>query len=166
MDDEEERLFGEKNDRNSFDNADANEERGKKIAEITDVKFLDKDGKEKNVFETGTDLSVRVYFKIYDKTKKVFNFGFGLYSSNSQYLFGISTVADNIDTTKNINNGFFDVYLKNVNLLTDSYYIKASIVGSNFSAGSVYTYIERSPIFKIISNAKVEGVLKFEHTWK
>jgi len=40
------------------------DERKNKVAEITKVQFLDKDGKEKNVFETGEELIVRVYYNI------------------------------------------------------------------------------------------------------
>jgi len=66
MSDEEKRIFDEKNRLEKIKGNEIVKEQPKqeKIAEITEVKFLDKDGKEKNVFETGEKIRIDVLYKI------------------------------------------------------------------------------------------------------
>ncbi|MEF3692333.1 MAG: ABC transporter ATP-binding protein [Candidatus Moraniibacteriota bacterium] len=137
-----------------------------KIAEITRVEFLNEEGKSKNVFETKDCVSVKIYFNLLDKKIKKINFGFGLYNLQNIYLFGISTIADNFDTENNLKNGYFQVDLKNLSLLSGTYYIKASVVGENFSSASLYAFIDKSKLFKIISSELKEGIISLDYEWK
>ena len=135
------------------------------VARITVVEFLDTQGHKRNAFPLQEDIRVRVYFEILDKSEKKFNFGFGLYNSQDQYLFGVSTLADKVDTAAMVNRGFFDVLLRSALLSGDTYYVKVSIVGMNFSSSLVYAFVERSDYFRVISNRITEGMLMLEHEW-
>ena len=68
---EEKKRLEEERKRQEEEKRKQEEERKNKVAEITGVEFLDKDGKVKNVFETGEDMSIRVYFK--QTNKKLMN---------------------------------------------------------------------------------------------
>ena len=94
MSDEEGRIANEEKCKNDSDvivnntgivSNEIDESKIKKVAEIIKVEFLDKEEKEKNVFLMGEDISIRIYFKVHDKEKEPFNFGFGLY--NLQHIF-------------------------------------------------------------------------------
>lgn len=135
-----------------------------KIAEITKVEFLDKDGKRKNVFETGDDISVRVYFKLYKNNTEV-NFGLAIYNKYGNYISGINTIFDNINTNKSLKDGYFQVDYKNIPLIGDSYYIATSIVKDNFN--SFYALLPKSQYFKIVTiKSKNQGIVDLDYNWK
>lgn len=139
------------------------EERKNKIAEITKVEFLDKNGKEKNVFESGDDISVRIYFKI-QRMQDAFNFGIGLYNSEGNYIFGINTIIDKINTDKYVRDGFVQLDLKDLSLSANSYYVLTGIGGNDFN--TMYAFLPKSQIFKIVSKNKNEGITRLNYSWK
>lgn len=140
------------------------EESKKKVAEIISVKFTDNNGKPKNSFKTGEDIIIKINFKISDAVKD-FNFGFGLYNIYNNYIFGINTIVDKIDTKKYLKQGYYQIKLKNNVLLSNSYYIMSSIVRDNFLDANIYDYIQRSETFRIFSISKNEGVFGMEYEW-
>lgn len=138
------------------------EERKNKVAEITKVEFLDKDGKEKNVFETGDDMSIRVYFKQYKKVEKL-NFGIAIFSQENYYILGINTFWDKINTKKYIENGYFEVNYKNIPLKTNSYYINLAIYGERESI--TCDFIIKIKMFKVVSVGKNHGMVRMAYNW-
>jgi ABC-type uncharacterized transport system ATPase subunit len=135
-----------------------------KVAEITRVEFLDKDGKEKNVFAAGDDICARVHFEIY-KDKKVLNFGMGFFSLEGSYILGINTVVDNIDVDKYLKNKYFTVILKNNLLNKGSYYIVAGVGSDNFI--KPYAFLPKSQYFKVMdTKSKNEGIVRLDYEWK
>ncbi|EKE19223.1 MAG: ABC transporter-related protein, partial [uncultured bacterium] len=72
------------------------EDQRNKIAEITKVEFLDKDGKSRNVFQTGDALDIRIDFKL-KKNVEFLNFGVGLHSVYGGQVFGYNTQMDEIE---------------------------------------------------------------------
>ena len=147
-----------------LEKAKQEEERKNKVAEITKVEFLDKNGKIKNVFETGDDILVRVYFEII-KARDELNFGLAIYNQEGNYISGINTIFDKIDTKKCIQNGYFQVEYKNISLMGNAYYIAASIVKDNFN--SFYALLLKSQYFKIVTTrSKNQGIVNLNYVWK
>jgi ABC-type multidrug transport system ATPase subunit len=138
------------------------EERKNKIAEITRVESLDKDGKEKNVFQTRDDMSIRVYFK-QNKEVDVLNFGIAIYSQENNCILGISTVIDKINAEKYRRSGYFQVDCLKIPLKTNSYYINAAIVGRNDE--NVYDFVSNAKVFKIFSKDKNHGMIDINYIW-
>jgi hypothetical protein len=138
------------------------EERKNKVAEITKVEFLDKDGKEKNVFETGEDMSIRIYFK---KKKDIpaINFGIALFNQENNYIFGINTIIDKIDAKKYIERGYFQVDYADTPLKTNTYFIRSAIFGENDSIA--YDFLERSKTFKVVSRNENQGLVELDYKW-
>lgn len=156
--DEEKRLKKAENDKKI-----ATKKETAKDAEITMVEFIDSEGKKRNVFETGEDLSVRVYFKQNKKVKKL-NFGVAIMSQEGNYIFGVNTLFDKVDTSKYLKYGYFQVDYKKINILKNSYYITAAIATDSFALP--IDRIEKSQLFKVISDAKQEGMINLKHSWK
>jgi ABC-type polysaccharide/polyol phosphate transport system ATPase subunit len=138
------------------------EERKNKVAEITNVEFLDKDGKVKNVFETGEDMSIRVYFKQRNKVG-LLNFGIAIHNQEDDYIFGINTILDKIDIKKYIENGYFQVNYNNLPLKTNSYYIKAGIFGRNDL--EIHDFLYKSNMFNVISRNQNQGIVELNYKW-
>lgn len=139
------------------------EERKNKVAEITKVEFLDKNGNIKNVFAAGDDISVRVFYKIY-KMKEEFNFGLALHNQEGNYIFGVNTILDKIDIQKYVNDGYFQVDYNNIQLNGNSYYVQAAIAGSNFSMP--YALMLKSHCFRVITKSKNGGIYEMKYVWK
>jgi len=138
------------------------EERKNKVAEITKVEFLDRDGKMKNVFQTGDDLSIRVYFKK-NKDIPAINFGIALFNQENNYIFGINTIIDKVDARKYIEKGYFQVDYINTPLKTNTYFIRSAIFGENDSVA--YDFLERSKIFKVVSKNENQGLVELNYKW-
>ena len=145
------------------ENKKQDEERKNRVAEITGIEFLGKDGKVRNVFETGENMSIRVYFKI-SRNKPVYNFGISIYTTNRAYLCGVNTLFDKVNVSEYLKKGYFQVDLKDIPFSTCSGYITAVIAGENFS--SLYAFEDKSPIFNIFSTCKNEGILNLSYSWK
>lgn len=139
------------------------EERKNKIAEITKVEFLDKNGNEKNVFETGDDMSIKVYFK-QNKKVGILNFGIAIFNQEGNYIFGINTILDRIETRKYLEQGYFQVNYEKIPLKNSTYYIDIGIFGENDS--KIYDFSVRSKEFKIFSTNKNHGLVELNYEWK
>jgi lipopolysaccharide transport system ATP-binding protein len=139
------------------------EERKNKVAEITGVEFLDKDGKAKNTFETGGDISIRIYFNV-NKSAPVLNFGLAIFSEESGYLLGINTAIDKMPIEKYLRQGYFEVCYNRIPLRGQTYYIMASIFGERGSVN--YDFLSKSKIFKIFSTKENHGFIELDYEWR
>ena len=169
MSDEERRMIRENEERRKLEEKKKGEkkkeeeERKNKVAEITRVEFLDKDGKEKNIFQTGDDMSIRVYFKQNIK-KEILNFGISIFNQEQVCLFGINTFNDRIDTGDIYKKGYFQVDYKKVFLGSDTYYIQAGVWGD--APTKIYFYLSRSKKFKFFSGDSNIGLVRLDYKWK
>ena len=93
-----------------------------------------------------------------------FNFGLAIYNQAGNYVNGINTIFDRVDTKKYIENGYYQVDFKNIPLNNDSYYVLTNIVKNNFS--SFYDLLPKSQYFKVISRNKNEGIVNLIYNWE
>lgn len=134
-----------------------------KVVEVTKVEYLDKGGIIKNVFETGENISIKVYFDHFQKDKKL-NFGIGIWSQGGDYILGASTLRDKIDTGDFAKRGYFQFDINNLNLLTNTYYVNVSIVKDNFKMP--YDVVTKSKYFRVVSKRKNQGLVDLDYTWR
>jgi ABC-type polysaccharide/polyol phosphate transport system ATPase subunit len=134
-----------------------------KDAEITKIELFDENGYEKNVFSTGDDLSVRIYFKKSNSVKKL-NFGMTIIDKEKNIsIMGISTIIDKVDTERYVKNGYFQVDFKNIPLRTNVYKVNAAIFGENHEI--VYDYLCNSKTFKVFSKSQNDGLVEIDYLW-
>lgn len=138
------------------------EERRNKVADIVRVEFLDGSGKARSVFEVGDDIMVRVYFEIF-KMKEEFNFGLALHNQEGNYVLGINTIFDKIDTKEAIKKGFFQVNFTAIPLNGNSYFALASIVKDDFN--TPYALLLRSQSFRVVSKNQNQGIVAMDYRW-
>jgi ABC-type polysaccharide/polyol phosphate transport system ATPase subunit len=160
--DEEKRILNKEKEKAKH-NEKTTKEKGVKVSEITKVEFLDKEGNIKNVFQTGDNISIRVSF---EKNKSINDnhFGIAIYNQENTCILGINTIIDKIDTKKYLEQCFFEVNYKDVNLGIGTYYVKAGIWGSD--ASKLIDFLDRSQNFKIHSFSKNEGLVHLNYNWK
>jgi ABC-type polysaccharide/polyol phosphate transport system ATPase subunit len=173
MSDEEKRLIDEQKNKKSSPNAIPSEIEGstkiketqsQKIAEITDVKFLNKDGKEKNVFETGESLDIKISFKIYKEIDFI-NIGLSVYSENNGQIFGYTTQDDEYVINKSSREIF--LHFDELSILKGEYFINVSCFGKEEQLN--YDFKPKLKILKIFSSGiknNYKGVLCANHKWK
>ena len=135
----------------------------KKIAEITKVEILDKDGNEKNVFQTGDELNIKITFKTYESLNiRKLGFGVGLYDcSDKKRIFGC------IMRNKIIKNEqYVKLKIYYLPLLRGQYYLNVSCFQSE--SEKLLDVKENAKNIKIYSGVELEhykGILYSEHKW-
>ena len=134
-----------------------------KKAKLGRVEFLNDRMEVQNVFKTGDDLIVRVYFSKRDDVANL-NFGIAIYSQENYYIFGINTFLDKIDTRDFVKNGFCEVRYPNLNLGTNKYYIKSGLWEDQ--AEKLIDFMDHSQeSFRIQAVNLNEGVVHLEYHW-
>ena len=134
------------------------------MAEITNVEFLDKNGKVKNVFETGEDIAARIHYLARQKVEKPV-FGVALYTENNIAITGPNTRNSdyNIDFISGI--GHIDFYIKNNPLFAGMYKFTANIY--DWSCLIPYDIKDKAHGFEIVSKeGRQYGLIGIEHIWQ
>ncbi len=111
----------------------------KKIAEITDVKFLDRSGKIKNIFETGEFLRIKVFFEINNKIDRPI-IGFSIINNLGVIITGTNNRKRNfnIGTLSCGNAGYICYDFSSIDLLGGEYKINVAIAEDN---GRIYDQV-------------------------
>lgn len=172
MSDEELRIY-QKAQRNSADDVlmrdididpiylDRNSEN--KAVTITKIEYLDENRNGKNIFKTGDDLIVRIWFSKNQIVVKL-NFGVDIYSLEDYYIFGINTWLDNFDCQKYLQNGYCDVLFKNINIGTNKYYIRAGIYEDQ--GEKMIDFVDQSAdYFQVQAFSLNSGIVHLEYEW-
>ena len=140
------------------------EEKKNKIAEITEVKFLDKDGKEKNVFETGEDIIARIYYSVKEKINKPV-FGVAIHTQDGVHLSGPNTKTSNFTINHIEGNSFIDFVIPKNNFYTGKY--KFTVALYNWECVTPFDFKDKLYTFKVISkDVNQNGLIKIETIWK
>jgi ABC-type polysaccharide/polyol phosphate transport system ATPase subunit len=139
------------------------EERKNKVAEITGVEFLDRDGKVKNTFASGEDIFVAVNFKKFQKNKESFDVRISVETEDGCYLFGYDTFSDKF----RINNEKVILKITKNSFLQGKFFVNVSCYGNNWTR-----HLDFKPrvcsfnIFSLFDMAQYKGILNVEHLWK
>jgi ABC-type polysaccharide/polyol phosphate transport system ATPase subunit len=134
-----------------------------KTVEITKVEFLDKNGKEKKVFETGDDIMVKIFFKKNKKAEKI-NIGIGFYKDDNSYVLGYNTRMDDYIIGNNSNN--VSIFFNAIPFLSGNYFLNVVCFGD--VEQEYYDVRPKLKSLKIFSSGKKQhyrGVLALEHKW-
>jgi len=169
--DEEQRIINEAKTTSSENGLSESTEKKKDVqfqciqkkAKLDRVEFFNERGETRNVFKTGDDLIIRVYFSKNEKVENL-NFGIAIYSQEDYYIFGINTFLDKIDTSKFMQNGYFDVRYYKINLGTNKYYIKSGVWEGTIE--KLVDFMDRSTeYFEVQAFSLNEGILHLTYTW-
>ncbi|MGW8184825.1 MAG: ABC transporter ATP-binding protein [Candidatus Moraniibacteriota bacterium] len=140
------------------------DEKGGKIVEITNVELLDKDGKIKNIFETGEYIDIKIYFKVNKKVKS-FNIGVGLYSEVNERIFGYNTQMDKFDI--NDKNKFLVLRFKRLPILKGRYFFNfACFDDTEIKYYDVKNKYKALKIFATGLKNNYRGFCDIDHDWR
>jgi ABC-type polysaccharide/polyol phosphate transport system ATPase subunit len=133
-------------------------------ARITKLCFYNDSGEIRNVFKTGDDLRVRVYFEVLDQNISKLNFGLELFSQENLYVIGINTIIDKVDTNKYIAQGFFEVNYSKIQLNANLYYFKVGIFEENDQ--KIIDFLHKSDEFRVVTNSLNQGAFQLFYHWE
>lgn len=129
--------------------------------EITKVEFLDGQNNAKHIFESGSVFTLRTYFTEHEPDDD-FNFGISIWDQDGNYIFGINTFLQSVDTQKIRKQGFFELTLKEIYLQSNTYYAKVAIYGSHEVVR--HSFIEKTPTWKFQSQSLSHGMVHFPYS--
>lgn len=134
-----------------------------KAATIEKIEFFDESRNLKNVFKTGDDLIVRIWFSKHENVDKL-NFGVAIYSMEDYFIFGINTLYDNIDTERIVQNGYCDVHFRRINLGTNKYYIRVGIYEDKVE--KLVDFVDQSAeYFQVQAFNLNTGIVHLDYEW-
>jgi len=160
MHDEENRILEDKKDQErEFVGDDL-----MKRAEIIKAGFFDKDGVEKNVFETGDLINIKILFKN-SNAGEGFHIGVGLYSNNNnERIFSYNTEMDSIKISKK--KGELVLQLDSLPVLKGNYYLNIACFGDNEKIYyDVKTKFIAVSIFSRGATNNYRGLVYIKHKW-
>ena len=141
------------------------EERKNKIAEITGVEFLDKDGKVKNTFETGEAMNIKISYKLLRAKKGKVNVGLSIAGEGGGSILRFITEIDRFTLDPMFKHVLLS--LRELPLLKGSYSINITLYGETNS--EIFDFRPKFGTFNIFSfgkDAKTGGYFRVNHEWK
>jgi ABC-type polysaccharide/polyol phosphate transport system ATPase subunit len=162
--DEEKNKLEEERRRQAEEQKKQEEERKNKVAEITNVEFLDKDGKVKNVFETGEDIVARIHYLARQKVEKPV-FGVAIYKEEGIHVSGPNTKDSGFIIDSIEGKGHIDFYMCSNRFFTGRILFTAAIY--NWECITPFDFKDKAYSFGIISKEKNQnGSVKLDISWK
>lgn len=132
-------------------------------AQIIKIQLFSDSGKEKNIFRTGDNITVKLSYRCKKEIKKP-NFGVAIYRSDGVYCCGINTLIDNNCPNIIEGSGFLDLIYYKIPLLQGEYSFEVAIYGE--TELTIYDYITKSKTFKIVNNLRDQGLFLLPHRWE
>lgn len=136
----------------------------KKTAEILRVEFLDKDGKRRNVFETGEDIIARIYYRA---NRAILNpvFGVAIFTQDGIHITGPNTRTSNLLIEKVEGDGYLDFSILQNPFFSGSY--RLTVILHDWKCITPFDFKEKGYFFQIISKEENQrGIIKLKHLWK
>ncbi|MCI8773028.1 MAG: ABC transporter ATP-binding protein [Lachnospiraceae bacterium] len=131
-------------------------------AVISEIKLLDKDGKEATSF--WTDDPVTIQFN-YDVKKRVENavFGIGLFRSDGLSCYGTNTEIDKIPNFSLTKSGMVRFQMEAMTLLPGDYVLEVALVTD---VGIPVDYFTNAKKFKVYAKLDDIGIARMKHKWE
>lgn len=131
-------------------------------ARMTDIRLLNGEGKEQNVFATGEDIKVEIKYDVKEKVEDAV-FGIALYRMDRTHCYGTNTRIDQLNCYSLTHNGTTCIRLKRVNLLAGKYSMDIAIESG---MGNPVDYYKGACTFEMYSGIQDVGLVRIEHDWE
>ena len=130
-------------------------------ARITQIELFDKDGQKKTVFETGTDIRVKLHYKIMEKVEDAV-IGIGIFRSDGVQCYGTNTRIDKLLEFALERDGAVELKLKDVMLMPGQYTLDFAIESE---IGIPVDYFREAMTVEFYSVQEDVGLLRVKHEW-
>ena len=135
---------------------------GNRTVEITAVRLLDNENREKFVFVTGESLTIALSWRTNELVKKPV-FGVGVFLANGTCVYGTNTTIENIEIDQIEGEGEIHCRIDRLDLIESSYFLD---VACHKIDGFPYDYHFRLYSFAVRSRFHNElGIYRPPHQW-
>ena len=159
---EEERRDRERLERQREEQERNGKRYGNRAAEVTEVQFVTKDGKDIHVIDTGTPCDIIVKYRV-NNTVEDAVFGIGIFRNDGLECYGTNTRIAHMDEFSLTRDGEYRFHIKNLNLVPASYYLNVAI---EWGIGNPVDYYKEVLQFEVISKYRDTGVTTMGHDFE
>lgn len=131
-------------------------------ARITRIELFNKEGVKKTVFETGTDITVKLHYKINEKVDDAV-IGIGIFRSDGVQCYGTNTRIDKLEEYSLEKDGMVELRLKEVMLMPGQYTLDFAIESE---VGIPVDYYREAMKVEFYSVKDDVGLIRIKHEWK
>lgn len=126
------------------------------------TKSLDRDGKEKYVFELGDAICFELQYKVFKFVKDAY-FGLSIFRNDGVRCYGTNSKIDNVAFKDLSEDGKVLVKFDDLTLLPGQYYIDISIEARSIESVDYWSGINK---FEVVSTKQDIGVSFMKHEWE
>ncbi|MHA1872531.1 MAG: ABC transporter ATP-binding protein [Candidatus Heimdallarchaeaceae archaeon] len=130
---------------------------------IKKVYTTDPNGNKKNVFSSGDDVVINIEYNLKETVSNPV-FGVALFTEERYYIAGPNTKFDNLRLGQVKGRGRIKYIIKNIPLLSGTYYISVSIHPEE--SFNEYDYFDKGAYFMIKNTKKEFGVISLKSRWE
>jgi ABC-2 type transport system ATP-binding protein/lipopolysaccharide transport system ATP-binding protein len=135
---------------------------GSQEIEIHNVKMIDKDGKEKYIYDAGEPCSIQ--FGVHArKAQEDFVFGIGIFNTEGLQCYGTNTFIEEYKSAGISGKGNVCVHIPALNLINGSYFLDLAVHKRD---GYPFDYHHFQYSFKVTSKHRDVGVTRIPHRWE
>lgn len=131
-------------------------------ARITDVKFVDSDGKKIEVADSGSACTLKVAYQV-NKHVEDAVFGIGIFRNDGLQCYGTNTRLSKMKRFSLDQDGEFSFDIKSLNLAPAQYWMDIAI---ETGEGIPVDYYKKALSFEVVSGYADVGVVNLGHEWK
>lgn len=135
---------------------------GNGFARIKKIKLLDKDKNEKQVFRTGSDITIQLEYQL-NKPVKDAVIGIGIFRRDGQQCYGTNTRIDKLEQFDLTKSGTIQIHLTDVALLPAQYLLDIAIESDE---GVPVDYYREAISFEMYAAVGDVGVARINHEWE
>ncbi|MCK4763208.1 MAG: ABC transporter ATP-binding protein [Candidatus Aminicenantes bacterium] len=154
---------GEKHKKEEADAAQNKEKRwGSKEIEISNLKMIDKSGKEKYIYESDEPFTIE--FDVDAKQQeKDFVFGVGIYNSEGTLCYGSNTHIEDYKAALIEGKGKVKIHVQALHLINGTYFLDAAVHKRD---GYPFDYHHFQYTFRVTSTFRDVGISRVYHDWE
>ncbi|MDD5489824.1 MAG: Wzt carbohydrate-binding domain-containing protein [Candidatus Moranbacteria bacterium] len=140
------------------------EEKRNKIAEITKVDFLDKNGNVRNVFQTGDDIVARIHIEAFKKIKNPV-VGIAIHTQDGIQISGPNTKSSKYLIGEINGHGQIEFSILENSFFSGNYFLTVALY--NWECKTPFDYLDKKFSFKIQCTEENQfGLFKLKHLWR
>ena len=130
-------------------------------ARIIEIELYDNNGKKKTIFETGSDITVKLYYKVTEVVEDAV-VGIGIFRSDGVQCYGTNTRIDKLAEYNLEKDGMVELTLKKVMLMPGQYKLDFALESE---IGIPVDYYREAVTIEFYSKVEDVGLMKIDHDW-
>lgn len=135
---------------------------GSKDIEITNVKMIDRNGKEKYIYETNEPFSIEFNVQAH-KHEDDFVFGLGILNTEGVSCYGTNTLIEDFQSIAISGTGKVKISIPALNLIDGAYFLDVAVHKRD---GFPFDYHHFQYTFRVTSSHRDVGIARINHHWE